>query len=463
MNIFSLSKNLSLTFFAYLLYLIINKESKKPLFKKVLIGLLSAVFFALILTWLSLYIPEPLTTVITIFALSVLFVKINRSNFAYNIFYLTISYAVSYVLYIISSFISSAIFVILLKTHDASIWIVLLIFIIEIFLIFIIKKRSFKLTISYNKNITSAGMTLSGIVFILYGIFRDNQMSAVNLLLPLSGIILCALGLYWWLKKEITTANQELKALKMEAEIKKLNEIHLCLEKTLHNENKKLPAYQEAVEYLIESTENSAIKEKAVLLLGEIKTVIAESSKETSHELREKKFLPPTGKELIDAIFKHYNSICLKEEIDFDLAIRGNVHGILKFITQSDFETLIANLLDNAIIACECSSNSHKSIFVNLSDNRLSVMDSGISFPQEVLESLGKQRITTRADSGGSGLGFLTIFEIARVCKASVVITENTSFKTVAVWFDGKGEYRVDSQGSRLKLAKYLKCEKPRL
>jgi signal transduction histidine kinase len=144
---------------------------------------------------------------------------------------------------------------------------------------------------------------------------------------------------------------------------------------------------------------------------------------------------------LLDAIFSHYQKICAEKEIEFDLIISGDLQGIKSIIKQSDLETLAANLLDNAIIACGFCSALKRSIVVNLSDKALSVTDNGIAFERETLRLLGERRITTHADSGGSGIGFMTIFDIARSCKASVVITESGEYKTVEVKFDGERSY----------------------
>jgi hypothetical protein len=89
-------------------------------------------------------------------------------------------------------------------------------------------------------------------------------------------------------------------------------------------------------------------------------------------------------------------------------------------------------------------------VFVSLGTengiHELCVEDSGIPFKVETLVNLGIKKTTTRADEGGSGLGYMTIFEILRECNASLIITEyepeKLSFtKSIAVRFDHKGEH----------------------
>jgi len=425
-----------------------NDESKKPLLRWLLICFTSTIPVALIFTWLSLHILEPLNTVFVIFMLSFLYKIINNSNIGNNIFYLSISYSISFIIYYFSIAIAGLIFEFVLKIDGMNVWGALLIVAIQTLFILILFKIKFKTIIKYNKNATSAGMAISGIAFILNSIIRDDRSSLSDFLLPFTGIVLCGLGMYWWSRKEsvinFNDSSHEIVLSQMDARIEKLEESNLYLEKALHTREKIYPAYQEAIEGLVIETGKPELRKKVEGIIGEF--ISDERFYDESCELRERKRLPTTGMALLDAVFEHYNKKCILKDIDFDLMIRGDVHKIKDFIKQTDLEALVANLINNAIIACEHSSQADKSIVVNISDGGLSVMDNGIAFEPETLELLGKERVTTHADTGGSGLGFLTIFEIARSCKASIVITKTGEYKTVAVLFDGEGDYRVETE-----------------
>jgi hypothetical protein len=59
---------------------------------------------------------------------------------------------------------------------------------------------------------------------------------------------------------------------------------------------------------------------------------------------------------------------------------------------------------------------------------------------------LGSAFVTTRADKGGSGIGFMTTFDTMRECGASLEINEKESSdysKSVSVRFDGKSRYVI--------------------
>ena len=89
---------------------------------------------------------------------------------------------------------------------------------------------------------------------------------------------------------------------------------------------------------------------------------------------------------------------------------------------------------------------------MGIADNCLEVniQDSGIPFEAETLTNLGVKKSTTHADTGGSGIGYMTVFEILKECGASLTITEyapeNYSFtKAVKIRFDGKLGYAINS------------------
>jgi signal transduction histidine kinase len=339
---------------------------------------------------------------------------------------------------------------IIYEINDVDTRILILALVFEIIFISIIYRINFKIMMEKRKGVGGVGIALSGIALVIYTLFREEGLSVKASALLLIGVILCTLGLLCWVKRESLSSYSEKFHLKinskLRAENEQLNEVRLYLEKIVHNDSKKLPVYQGVVESLVENTENPAMREKALRVLAQIKDTRKEYFERISKELREKKVLLTTGLEFLDAVFKHYQKICAVKDIDFDLIIRGTP----SIIKQVELETLVVNLLENAIIACEHNSQVYKSIVVNLSDGGISVIDNGIAFEKETLEFLGKQRVTTHTDSGGSGLGFLTIFEIARTCKASIVITETGEYKSVALKFDGKDEYRVEAQGAEI-------------
>ena len=79
-----------------------------------------------------------------------------------------------------------------------------------------------------------------------------------------------------------------------------------------------------------------------------------------------------------------------------------------------------------------------------------SVFDSGVPFEPDTLSRLGTGFVTTRAHTGGSGIGFATTFDTMKEFRASLVISEyvpdGASFtKSVTIRFDGKHEYVIET------------------
>ena len=83
----------------------------------------------------------------------------------------------------------------------------------------------------------------------------------------------------------------------------------------------------------------------------------------------------------------------------------------------------------------------------------LSVYDNGVLFQNDTLRKIGKEKFTTHASSGGSGIGLMIICELCRNNSASLEIdalTENSMYaKRVSVAFDGKRELRIYNNGNQ--------------
>lgn len=155
--------------------------------------------------------------------------------------------------------------------------------------------------------------------------------------------------------------------------------------------------------------------------------------------------------EEIDDMLSYMKSECEKNNIDFSLKIDCDINYIINnFITKSQLETLLGDLISNSIIAISHSSNNYKNIMVifGIKDStyELCVLDSGIPFEIDTLLNLGLSPASTHLDEGGTGIGFITTFETINHCNASITISENTNnnyTKSIEIQFDNKNEYRI--------------------
>ena len=185
-----------------------------------------------------------------------------------------------------------------------------------------------------------------------------------------------------------------------------------------------------------------------------MQTLINERGELIQTELKESKLFPSTGNSLIDSAI---NDLYIKADahgIDFDVSVSATVDEVIgKYISQTDLQTLICDHIKDAIIAVDAKSENNGKILVDLSmenDNyTVTVFDSGVDFEIDTLAKLGKERVTTHADNGGSGIGFMTTFETLRKSYASLIITEfenKTPFsKSVSIRFDGNKAFIIQS------------------
>ena len=113
---------------------------------------------------------------------------------------------------------------------------------------------------------------------------------------------------------------------------------------------------------------------------------------------------------------------------------------------------MLSNHIQNSIIAINSANPKTKSILIilGLIDNcyGFSIFDTGSEFQLDTLLQLGEKEITTH--KGGSGIGFMTTFELAKNYHASILIEENNPTlskytKSVSIKFDNKNDYKIIS------------------
>ena len=202
------------------------------------------------------------------------------------------------------------------------------------------------------------------------------------------------------------------------------------------------------------NSDDEAYKET---LLRELQTLAKERSEVINKEQLESKLLPSTGNLLIDGAINDLYIKAAAHGIDFNLTATTTVDEIIgKYISQTDLQTLLCDHIKDAIIAVDSYGESGGKILVNLSkqnDNYcIDIYDSGVAFEPDTLSKLGMERVTTHADSGGSGIGFMTTFETLKKAYASLIITEFDSTmpftKSVAFRFDGESSFIIQSHRS---------------
>ena len=305
------------------------------------------------------------------------------------------------------------------------------------------------------------GLVISGLIYILnLAEFPSSrsQISTVSIICVF-GIIVAGFGLYIWIRKGITKHYREKLQLKSELyykeqleqkeqEIEKLNHSNEYLAKIVHRDNHLMSSLNSSINAYFESND----KEFKDDILRKIQTLSNERAELINNEQRDSKILPSTGNTLIDGAINDLYIKAVAHGIDFDLSVSATVDDIIgKYISQTDLQTLICDHIKDAIIAVDAKNENNGKILAELSmenDNyTISIFDSGVDFEIDTLAKLGKERVTTHADNGGSGIGFMTTFETIRKSYASLIITEfanKTPFsKSISIRFDGNTAFII--------------------
>jgi C4-dicarboxylate-specific signal transduction histidine kinase len=229
----------------------------------------------------------------------------------------------------------------------------------------------------------------------------------------------------------------------------------------IHDSNAKLTACERATKTLLRDINRPDVITKASQSLAEIKAYKEELSKELATEYSYKgKTIPLTGLQFIDAEVEELLEKASKQNINLDIQINSDIKGIVQILPQLALVNIIGNLVKNAFIAIN-HNGGHSSryilIHLGVADNayEIGVEDSGIPFDIDTLIKLGKMRITSHANEGGSGRGYETIFETMKEYGASLIITEyepesHQYVKRVSLRFDGKENYTVKSYRAKL-------------
>ena len=392
--------------------------------------------------------------------LSLFILRITKNKIGYSILINTISLSFNNVICMIAVVIFYIIFTFFNMNNEvinmiiiASIYFVLLFFISRIKKIkhgiaFLIKNKD-------NEYFEVLILNLSATISLCFILINNLNLESIRALfiymVIFSGIMFItiqkSLQLYYkqrMLVKDLEETKEELENEKKE--VKRLEKENLEFSKISHSISHK----QKSLEYkLNELSMNSEIADEVNL---------KERIKNLNKDIKNKPVivLDKTGIVEIDDMLKYMQAECLKNKIDFQLQLNGNIYTMINnYINKEKLEILLADHIKNAIIAIGYSKNVNKSILVRLGkldrNYGLYIYDSGIEFEIETLLNLGKKPSTTHKDAGGTGMGFMNTFDTLKECKASFIIEEygkpvkNNFTKALKFKFDNKHEFKIYS------------------
>lgn len=432
--------------------------------KKYIFEALSSVFIGIIIGLLKT-ILAPFHVILMIIIFSFVYSLLFNLDRHLALKLSLLSFGFSYATYS-ASCLPVGLIILILKKHNAlqSEWIMFL-FVALLQITLIIASMKYKrlrkgLLYIVKTNSTDVGIYISLFLIISMSAFfiRDNMQPVY--VVPIVLVLLCSIMLIFWRKNQITKAyidkskNNEIDRL--EKVIKEKDEIINSLRKDnenlasiIHRDNKLLPAMMMGLEKYI--GENSS--PDAENILNQLKNIY--NGRETvlkNYELSNKK-LSNTGIASTDSVMLLMQKKAASCGADFALSILTDVqHFTDNIINEEDLNTLLSDMIENAIISTKKCSVRSVLVCINREDliYSIEVYDSGENFDVEVLKNIGVKRTTTHIHEGGSGIGLMTIFSILNKYSASFVIEEllnNTDFsKKIRIVFDSLGTYKIITQ-----------------
>lgn len=222
------------------------------------------------------------------------------------------------------------------------------------------------------------------------------------------------------------------------------------LDKTLkinHKYNHRISAMERAIV-------KAKFKEEFAEENNEIINLVKELAKDYKSETFEAESnLPKTNVFSIDNILEYMANKAKNDNIEFQVDVKCNIKDLItNIVKQSKLATLLADHINDAIIAINYSENELRKILVVFDKideiYEIKIYDTGIKFEIETLLKLGKEQVTTHKDSGGTGIGFMTTFETLKESKGSLIIEEDNSenySKAIIIKFDNKCGYKIRS------------------
>lgn len=265
----------------------------------------------------------------------------------------------------------------------------------------------------------------------------------------------------WWRKRLqkrylAILQKQELDFLRkltesQKSELQTLTTENETLSAVIHRDNKIIPAMEYAVRTYLndpnaDRTTGVQLLEHLVQMTAERKGILHtyESQEQTIHL---------TNDPAIDSVLNYMLQRAKEQDVRLDTSISDFSSTLSRqAIETEDVKTILADLIENAMIACTTSTFKHILVHIGTVNKRfiVRVFDSGAPFDVQILNKLGQERITTHADSGGSGIGIKTLFEIKRKYQASIILCETVNgtgafSKNISVIFNQQGQFIVKS------------------
>lgn len=441
--------------------------SKENAARLSILSVLSIVF-----STLTDYYHPAYTTCMTILYLSIFLSHITQTSFALSITTTTLSFGFSYFLATILCSIVS-IFLLLLSYKETLLPSRIICCFLQLLLMpFPFRFARFKNGMPFlrKKSFSTSGMIIC-ICIIISSIFMNSQTYQPFYTLIIFFLFLLGILIYRYWQNNITKVYldrlherniidlNEIIA-EQSKEITRLDDENKRLAAIVHKDNKLIPTLEFSMQTYIQKNNltNTIDFAEGNQLLQWLNTLsierkeILHKQEITCHTIKKTNVL------CIDQYLKYIQSTALDSNIDFQVNISFDVEYFLKhIISKNDFETLLQDLLDDALHTTQENNGGYILLSMHLISDiyTISIFDSGTPFTTDVLIKWGLEQITTRPN--GTGIGMMTTYNILKKYQASFIIHEfdknNHSFtKEISISFDKKSNYILQTNRSEQEL-----------
>lgn len=463
----AITKNFAILACSFYVYIKLLRISVKK--KHFIILLLFSLLFTPVIYLLRQY-AGPLSFFVIV-AISAVFCKaVFNTEFTISFNVSVLSFGIAYLSFFLAavciSFVRAVIFLGDEKLYD-DILVVIATSLLEFLFAFILfKVRRLKNGMPFISKYGSSdiGTYLSISLLLAFSSFYISQDIGLIYIIPMFFILICGVTVFFWWRSRLTRKYlEDVKVREMQAlqvtirekdeEVTRLRAHNEELAKIIHKDNKLIPAMELAVREHLMSAESDEY-DKRVLKTRQLLERLEGISRERagivkSYETMNKR-LSLTDVLSIDALMAYMLQKAKAHQIDFDLSVTGSMKYMIEsVITEQDLNTLLADLIDNAIIATKEREKRNILASVGICDDfyRIDIFDSGAPFAAETILNLGLKRTSTHLEDGGSGIGLMTTYQIFQKYRASFeiddVVSSSLYTKKVSVCFDALGQFML--------------------
>ena len=443
----------------YMDFRLMNIKIEKSKREKICI-ILTIMLLTIISKVIKEYVEFLSSIVSMILFIGILFSINSKNNIGHSLIVTILSLAINYIIYVVSvSFGFFIFFIFNIENEYINVIVILTIYTILFFYFLKIKRfeKGFAFLQLNLKNEYFDILILNISCVILFSIIiLSNYGNKINRSLGF-GLVVFAILMFMTIQKSLQLYYKQRMLVKDLEETKEELENKKKEVEALEKENLEFSKISHSIAHKQKSLEhklNELSMKSEIADELDIKDRIDDLSKNLMKETIV--VLDKTGITEIDDMLYYMQSECVKNKIDFQLQLNGNIYTMINHhIDKEELEILLADHIKNAIIAIGYGDNVNKSILVRLGkldgSYGLYVYDSGIEFEIETLLNLGKKPSTTHKDSGGTGMGFMNTFDTLRKHKASFIIEEygkpvkDNFTKALKFKFDGKNEFKICS------------------